>query len=96
MDFLNWSALASHSGALAMVIIITQFTKGMGIIKKIPTQLWSYIISLVVLFPANYFTNQLTFSNFILVFFNGIIVALAANGGFTVLEKLYPKIFKNN
>lgn len=94
MEFIEWSALATYAGALAMVIVVTQFTKDFKIIKSIPTQLWSYLIALAVLYLANYFTNKLTISNAILILFNGMIVALSANGGFDALNEAFPSIFK--
>lgn len=94
MAFFEWSALATYAGALAMVIIVTQVTKTLDYIKNIPTQLWSYIIALATLYPAYYFTGQLTFSNAVLIIFNAMIVALAANGGFEALCKTFPLIFK--
>lgn len=95
MKFVNWTELATYAGALAMVLIITQATKDFKIIKKIPTQLWSYLIAILVLYPAYFFTDQLTLSNGILILFNGIIVALAANGGFEALKKAFPNLFKS-
>ena len=86
MEFVKWPLLADHAGVLTMVLIVTQFTKGLGFIKKIPTQLWSYLISLFVLYPAYFFTGQLSLSNAVLILFNGMIVALTANGGFELLN----------
>ncbi len=94
MEFVEWSMLATYAGALAMVLIVTQFTKGFRLIKKLPTQLWSYIVSLIVLYPAYFFTRQLNISNAVLIVFNGVIVALAANGGFEAVKKAFPKLFE--
>ncbi len=94
MEFVNWNILATYAGALSMVLVITQMTKSLWIIKKIPTQLWSYLMSLLVLYPAYYFTGQLTAANAVLILFNGMLVALAANGGYTVLHRLFPEQFK--
>ena len=95
MEFLDWSILASHTGALTMVLVITQLTKNIGVLKKIPTQIWSYAISLMVLYPAYYFTGQLNASNAVLIIFNGMIIALSSNGGFAALSKAFPKLFKS-
>ncbi len=90
MDFFEWSTLATFSGSLTMVVVITQFTKSIKYIKNIPTQLWSYIVSLAVLFPTYYFMGKLNTTNIVLVLFNGIVVALAANGGFEALKNIMP------
>lgn len=93
MDFFDWSLLATGAGALAMVFTITQLTKDLPGIKKIPTQIWSYFVSLTVLYPAYIFTGRLNLSNAFLILFNGMITALAANGGFEALKNLLPQIF---
>lgn len=95
MEFVTWEMLATYAGALAMVLIVTQFTKNLSFIAKIPTQVWSYIVALLVLYPANYFIGALTIETAVLILFNGIIVALAANGGFEALSKMFPSLFKS-
>ena len=70
MEFVTWAGLATYSGALAMVMLIVQFTKGITIIDRLPTQVWSYIVALVVLLLANLFTGQLTIENAVLLLFN--------------------------
>ena len=96
MEFVTWEMLATHAGALAMVLIVTQFTKNLGFIAKIPTQVWSYIVALLILYPANFFIGTLTVENAVLILFNGIIVALAANGGFEALSKMFPSLLKSS
>ena len=88
MEFVTWTGLATYSGALAMVMLIVQLTKGISFIDKIPTQLWSYIVSLVVLYAANFFTTQLTAGNAVLILFNAAIVALASNGGYDAVKRV--------
>lgn len=88
MEFVTWAGLSTYAGALAMVMLIVQFTKGITIIDRMPTQLWSYIVALVVLYTANFFTGQLTIDNAVLIIFNAAIVALAANGGYTAIKKV--------
>ena len=87
-EFVNWTTLATYGGALAMVLILTQLTKGIGFIKAIPTQLWSYILTLLVLYPALYFTGQLDANMAVLTLFNGAIISLSANGGFEAIKRI--------
>ncbi len=94
MEFVEWSMLATYAGALTMVLLITQLTKNLSVIKKIPTQIWSYILTLAILYPAYYFTDQLSLSNAVLILFNGIIIALAANGGFDAANRILTAIVK--
>lgn len=88
MEFVTWAGLSTYAGALAMVMLIVQFTKGITIIDRMPTQLWSYIVALVVLYAANFFTGQLTAETAALILFNAAIVALAANGGYNAIKRV--------
>ena len=88
MEFFNWTTLATYAGALSAVMIITQFTKGLQFIEKIPTQIWSYVISLVVLYPAYFFTGQLDLSAAAIIPFNAVILSLASNGGFSAAKRI--------
>ena len=91
MEFVTWELLGTYAGAMAMVGVITQLTKNIKFISAIPTQLWSYILSLVVMYAANFFLGQLTISNAILILFNAGLVSLGANGGYEGITKLFTK-----
>jgi hypothetical protein len=91
MEFVTWELLGTYAGAMAMTGVITQLTKGIPGISKLPTQLWSYLISLVVMMCANFFLDQLTLSNAVLILFNAGLVSLAANGGYEGIAKLFSK-----
>lgn len=58
MEFTTWAVLATQAGALLMVCVITQLTKGLGAINKIPTQIWSWVIAIAVLYPAYYLLDS--------------------------------------
>ena len=96
MDFVTWQILTTYAGALAVVSLITQFTKGIGWIVKMPTQIWSYLVAVVTMLLANLFTGQLTLENTVLTLFNAIIVALAANGGYSAVKRAQGKEEKSN
>lgn len=87
MEFTTWAVLATQAGALLMVCVITQLTKGLGAINKIPTQIWSWVIAIAVLYPAYYFTGQLDLGNAFLVPLNAAIVSLSANGGIEIVKR---------
>jgi uncharacterized membrane protein len=90
-EFVNWTTLGTYGGALAMVLVLTQFTKELAFTKKIPTQIWSYILSFVVLTLANAFTNGLTLDIVAQTVFNAVIISIAANGGFGLIQKVTGK-----
>ena len=89
MEFVSWEILGTYAGAMAMVGLITQLTKSIKFISAIPTQLWSYILALVVMYCANYFLGNLDASSAVLILFNAALVSLGANGGYDVIVRAF-------
>lgn len=87
MEMFTWDYLASAAGATAFVTIVTQLIKDAPLIKKIPTQFVSYIVSLFVMFAASFFVGSLTASTAALIPLNAVVVMLAANGAYNTVSK---------
>ena len=88
MEFFDWSLLGSYAGAALAVAVLTQITKGISGIVKIPTQLWSYVLALITLLLALIFGPGFSASGAVLALFNAALVSLAANGGYAAVERL--------
>ena len=88
MEFFDWSLLGSYAGAALAVAVLTQITKGIPGIVRIPTQLWSYILALLTLLLAMLFGPGLSASGAVLALFNAALVSLAANGGYAAVERV--------
>ncbi len=84
--YMTWESMSTYTGALSMVFTLTELTKNRWIFQRIPTRLWTYIISLCVMLPSVAFTEQPTVETVILTLFNGAVVALAANGGYDLAK----------
>lgn len=87
MEFFDWGMLGTYAGAVLAVGILTQLTKGIKWIEKIPTQIWSYALSLIVLILAQVFGDGITAQSAVLAVFNAAVVSLAANGGYEALSR---------
>lgn len=87
-EFVNWATLATYGGALAMVLLLTQFTKDLVFVKNVPTQIWSFVLSFIVLLMAVSFTEGLTIDLFAQTILNAVIISVAANGSFEALQRL--------
>lgn len=70
------------------MLTLTQFTKGLGILKKLPTRLLSYIYAVVIMLAAEFFSGTLTLPSAALLPFNAIIVATSASGGYDALRSV--------
>lgn len=88
MNFFDWAYLGTFAGALAAVALITQMIKNLPGIKRIPTQLMSWLLAVVVLILAHAFGGTLDAQNAVLSLFNGAMVSLAANGGYAALKRV--------
>ena len=88
--FFTWGDLVTYGGAVMAVLIITEFTKDLPGIRKIPTRIWTYLVALVLLVPAAVFTaDTIRAEDVLLCLVNAVLVAMAAVGSFhSVQEQL--------
>ena len=87
-SFLTWGDLITYGGAVMAVLIITEFTKDLPGIRFVPTRLWAYIVSLVLLVAATVFTADKVYAEDILLcLVNGVVVAMAAVGSYHSVQE---------
>jgi len=91
MNELSWTMLASFTGASTAVAFLTEWCKRFKAIKGFPTQLLSYILACLILYPAMFFTGQLTLEVAVLILFQAVAVSCAANGYYQGYLKLSKK-----
>ena len=65
--FFTWGDLATYGGAVMAVLIITEFTKDLPCIRRIPTRLWAYCVALVLLLTAVVFTSDTIYAEDVLL-----------------------------
>lgn len=88
LAFFDWSMLGNMTGAVLAVAVLTQLTKNIPGIAKLPTQIWSYLLSAVVLVLALVFGEaDVTANGVVLALINAAVVSLAANGGYEALTR---------
>ena len=88
LTFFDLGVLGRMTGAVAAVGVLTQLTKSIPGIAKIPTQIWSYILAAVVLLLALIFgENAVTAEGVVLEIINAAVVSLAANGGYEAITR---------
>lgn len=91
-SFFTWADLATYAGATVAVLIMVQFTKELPGIVKIPTRIWAYILSVIVLVLATVFTvDAVTPSVILLCLINAVIVAMAAVGSYHTVADIREK-----
>lgn len=86
-NFFDWTMLGSFAGAAAATGIVTQAVK--GVFQKIPTQIVSYVIAVVILGLATAATGGASdWTGWALVPLNAVVVSLSANGGFEAIKRV--------
>ncbi len=88
LEFTDWATLGTLAGASAIVATIVQITKKSALVQKLPTQVWSYLLALVVLLLANAFTTGLTGESAARCLLNAAIVSLTTNGGYSAVQRM--------
>ena len=88
MEFFDWNMLGSYAGAAMAVGVITEIIKDIPGIKKIPTQLMSYVLAFIVLICAMFFSGGFTAQGAALAVFNAALVSLGANGGYAAIQRV--------
>lgn len=89
-QFFSWEMLATLAGAAAATGIVTQLLK--DALKKMPTQLLSYIIALVILAAATAATGAAAdWTGWAILPLNAVIVSLSANGAFSAVQRAAKK-----
>ena len=85
---LTWQYLVTIGGATFATLLIVQYFKvKLDTVWKIPTRIFVYLVALVILLLATYFTKGLTVDTAILTVFNAFVVAAAAYGTYEVTFK---------
>lgn len=90
-EFFDWEMLGTYAGCTAAVGLITQYVKGIGVLDRIPTQIVTYVLALVLMLLASVFTGGVTLEGAVLTVFNAVVVSLASNGGYAAVQRIGAK-----
>ncbi len=85
-EFFTWAILATYAGATLATTLVTQLLKGVGFLDRIPTRIFSYVVALIILLAATFFTGALTWDAAALCVVNAVVVSLASNGAFDAVN----------
>ena len=79
-QFLTWDILKDYVTFVGIVFSIVAFTKSAWLINKIPTRLWSFIVSFLLLIAVNFHDNTFALWDLIIYGINAILISSSANG----------------
>lgn len=88
MDGFNWVDLATIAGATVAVVLLCQaFKVPLDKVWKIPTRVFVYIMSVIVMAVANVFIGTQELSSYILILLQAVVVMMSAMGTYEVTFK---------
>ena len=79
-DFLTWDALSNYTTFVSIVFMIVEFTKELKGIKKVPTRMWSFIVSIVLLVLLNIVQGSFRLFDLFLYILTAMTISLGSNG----------------
>lgn len=79
-QFLTWEMISDYVTFVGIVFSIVAFTKNTWLINKIPTRLWSFIISFLLLILVNIHSSTFEFFDLVVYAINAILISSSANG----------------
>ncbi len=83
-NFITLDYLSTFAGMVAVVVLITQFTKELidKVAKWLPTKYVVFIYSLIVIIGYQITTNTFSSSKLLITIINAMILTMTAQGGY--------------
>lgn len=79
-NFIEWSELQDHATFVTIVYMVVAFTKDLGIIKKINTRYWSFMVSFILIVLVNIQRSSFTLFDIVLYLLSAMSISLSSNG----------------
>jgi hypothetical protein len=88
MELFTWAFLATFAGCAAATAGLVQLLKGVKPFSLISTQIFSYIVAVIVFNVAALALSTWDWPTFGMAFFNALLVALSSNGVYSAVSKI--------
>ena len=79
-QFLTREMISDYVTFVGIVFSIVAFTKNAWLINKMPTRLWSFIVSFLLLILVNIHSSSFEWFDLIVYGINAILISSSANG----------------
>lgn len=86
-NFISWSMLFEWTTFVSIVLMLTQFTKDIKYIKKIPTKYWSFFIALILMIISNFEANSFRLIDIFLYIISSALASMNSNGIYDFASK---------
>ena len=79
-DFVTWGMLGDFVQLTAITFAVTQFFKNLPLIKKLPTQYFSWIVAFLLILVTNIQSGTFIWLDIILYVLSAMFISTSANG----------------
>lgn len=81
-DFLTWQYVGTFIGMCFCTGMVTEFTKELPFVKKIPTKYFTAIIAFILLLFSNITGGTFNLINIPIIMLNSILICFTSTGGY--------------
>lgn len=79
-NFIEWEMLKNYTTFIGIVFMVVEATKGIYIIRKIPTKYYSMLVSFGLLCAVNCVSRTFVIEDMVLYLLSSISISMGANG----------------
>lgn len=87
-EFMTWEFIGTFVGFAAAVALMTEFSKVFKFLGRVPTQLVSFAIAIVIMVVYKLATNDFKGVDIVLYILNSAGASLTANGAYDAVERI--------
>lgn len=88
-EFMSWETIGTVVGFVTSVILLTEFLKYVPIIKKVPTQIVSFVVAMIVMVAYKFAVGEFKMVDALLYVLNSVGASLTSNGGYDVIKRFF-------
>lgn len=91
-EFMTWEFIGTFVGFAAAVALMTEFFKVFKFLERMPTQIVSFAIAIVIMVVYKLATNDFRGVDIVLYILNSAGASLTANGAYDAVKRIVEAI----
>lgn len=91
-EFLTWDVIGTFVGFASAVALLTEFSKVFKFLEKIPTQIVSFVIAIIIMTVFKLATGEFKAVDIVLYVINSVGASLTSNGAYDAVERIIGAI----
>lgn len=87
-EFLTWDVIGTFVGFASAVALLTEFSKVFKLLEKIPTQIVSFVIAIIIMVVFKLATGEFKAVDIVLYVINSVGASLTSNGAYDAVKRI--------